>query len=146
MNRSGYPLPRRSAAVAARAQRRLVMPSCSVTSSKLPSPRLRSIYFRPPFCAYSKLSGMILVVVICHPHCYCHVLEGPIAQIAVEAVVTALATVRDVDVLPAIAIKVDNGDGGSQRSHLRHDVRELGIESGGAMRKINTSSFGDLLK
>ena len=43
-----------------------VMPSCSVTSSKLPSPRLRSMYFRPPFCAYSKLSGMILVVVSFH--------------------------------------------------------------------------------
>jgi hypothetical protein len=30
-----------------------------------PSPRLRSRYFRPPLFAYSKLSGMILVVFRC---------------------------------------------------------------------------------
>ena len=36
-------------------------PTCSLTSSKRPPPRLWNRYFRPPLFAYSKLSGIIFV-------------------------------------------------------------------------------------
>ena len=52
--------------VAASVHRRESMPSFAETSSNFPPPRLWNRYFRPPFAAYSKLSGIIFVSFRCH--------------------------------------------------------------------------------
>jgi len=50
--------PTQVGAAAANAQRWLSIPTLALTSSNLPLPRLWNRYFRPPFLAYSKLSGI----------------------------------------------------------------------------------------
>src|ERR671915_41883 len=63
---SGHPSPLKSADAAASVHRVLPTPTRSVTSSNIPSPRLRNSRFLPPFVANSKLSCMMRVVVRCH--------------------------------------------------------------------------------
>ena len=55
-------------------------------------------------------------------------LESAIAAVPIEAILRSFLAVGHVDIGVPVGIGVDDGDGGTHRSHLRHDVRQLGIE------------------
>ena len=229
-------MPRRSAAAQASAQRRLSMPTFALTSSKWPLPRLWKRYLRPPFLAYSKLSGImrvffrcqrstslgivagdkqielavaivvepdrgirvdpgrqtglvgdareslavivveqlrpapldqeeifIAVVVVVAPHgahrdagarlvhvgdaqLLRDVGEGAVVVVAVEMVQAADAAVGDIDVGPAVAVEVDDGDRCAHRGDFRHDAVEFVIEDGSLVHEVDARLVGDFLE
>ena len=75
-----------------------------------------------------------------------HVFECPVVHVVIETVLTSFATVCDIDVSPAVAVEINDGDSRAHRSDLRHDVIELGIKRRGLMMKINAGSFRHFFK
>jgi hypothetical protein len=57
-----------------------------------------------------------------------HLLERPVAAIAIQPVLRSFLAVGDVEVGQTVAIEIDHRHGGTHRRHLRHDVRQLGVE------------------
>ena len=74
------------------------------------------------------------------------VVERAVALIAIQTIETALAAVGDVEVLPAVAIEIGDGDRRAHRRHLRHDVRQPRVEHRRDVREIDAASPRNLLK
>jgi hypothetical protein len=66
--------------------------------------------------------------------------------VAVEMIHAADAAVGYVDVGPAIAVEVDNGDRCAHGRDFRHDAVEPGIEDGGLVHEVDSRLVGDFLK
>ena len=72
--------------------------------------------------------------------------EGAVVVIAVEMVQAADAAVRYIDVGPAIAVEVDDGDRCTHRGHFRHDAVEFVIEDRGLVDEVDARLVCDLLE
>ena len=72
--------------------------------------------------------------------------ERAVVVVAIESVFAAFAAVGDVDVGPAVAIEVDDGDRRAHRGDLRHDVVEFGIERGRVMHEVDAGGVGDFFE
>src|SRR5207237_10067085 len=86
------------------------------------------------------------LVVIVQPHLLRHVFDCPVVHVAIETVLTFFDTVRNIDVSPAVAVEINNGDSRATPSDLRQAVIELGITRRGLMLKINAGSLRHFYK
>ncbi len=75
-----------------------------------------------------------------------NIFEGAVVHIAIESVLAALFAVGDVDVRPAVAVEIDNGNRSAHRRDLRHDAIELWIERGRLVNEIDAGSARHFLK
>ena len=66
--------------------------------------------------------------------------ERAVAVVAIQPVQAALAAVRDVEVLPAVAVEVGDGHRRAHRGDLRHDVLELRVERRALMDEVMPSA------
>ena len=74
------------------------------------------------------------------------VLEGAVAAIAVERVRRAEAAVREVQIGPAVAIEVRDGDRRAQRGDVRLDVRDLRVECRPMMNERDAGGRGPVMQ
>ena len=74
------------------------------------------------------------------------ILEGAVVLVTVEAVLRALGAVGGVEVGPAVAVEVDDGDGRAHGGDLRHNGVEFRVELRRLMDEVDARDVGDLLK
>src|SRR6266536_2991883 len=75
-----------------------------------------------------------------------YVLERAIALISIQGVPAAFAAVGQIDVLPTIAIKINDRCTSPHRRNLRHDVIQFVIQCRRLMNEAYTRGLGDFLK
>ncbi len=67
-------------------------------------------------------------------------------MVAIQGVVAAFGAVGYINIGPAVAIEIDDGDGSAHGSYIGHDVIELVIEVGSLVNKIHASGVRDFLE
>ena len=72
--------------------------------------------------------------------------EGAVAVVAIQPVQAALGAVREVEVLPAVAVEVCDGHRRAHRGDLRHDRLELRVERRALMNERHTCAGGGFLQ
>ena len=75
-----------------------------------------------------------------------HVGERAVVVVAVKMVLAADAAVRHIDIGPAVAIEIDDGNRCAHRRHFRHDAIEFVIEDGSLVNKVDARLAGHLLE
>ena len=75
-----------------------------------------------------------------------NIAECSVAQVAIEGVAAAFFAVHNVNVLPAVAVEVHDGDSGPHRRDLFHDVAQFRVESGSLMDETDAGRFRRLLE
>ncbi len=80
------------------------------------------------------------------PICASDVDERAVALVAIEPIEAALGAVGDVEVLPAVAIEVGDGDRRAHRRDLRHDVLEPRVERRRLVHEIDPHALGRFLE
>ena len=68
------------------------------------------------------------------------VLERAVVLIAIQAIEAAVGAVRHVEVGPAVAIEVRDGDRRADRRDLRHDVVELVVEHRSLVHEVHAEA------
>jgi hypothetical protein len=76
----------------------------------------------------------------------CNVLEGAVPDVPVEGILRTGRAGRDIQVVPAVAIDVNDGNGGAIRGDHGHDRLEFGIEYRCFVHEVDTGCLGNVLQ
>ena len=79
-------------------------------------------------------------------HFFRHVFESTVMHVPIQGILAADRAVGDIDVRPAVAIKIYDRYRGAHRGHFRHDGIEFGIEHRSLMNEIDARGMSDFLE